>query len=153
FSVQRGASSITSVTPTIAGQNQTLKFTLTGQGTHWLQGGTTADFGAGIVVNQLTITDATHASGQITVLSNAPLGLRALTMATDCEYATREQGIDVQQRTPALISSSPRTARQGAVFQMQIQGRFTHFVQGVTNAGLGTGVVFQSFSVTDSVSG
>ena len=68
FHVARGPSSITAVTPDRVTQNQILNVALVGSGTHWLQGGSSADFGAGIVVNALTVTDPTLAASRSVVV-------------------------------------------------------------------------------------
>ena len=89
FSVTRGAAQILSVTPSVAQQSQVLNVALVGQGTNWLQGATTADFGSGVIVNQLTVTDFTHATAQITVLSTAAAGFHTVATFTDGEYTSR----------------------------------------------------------------
>jgi hypothetical protein len=134
-------------------QNQVVNVEIVGQGTHWLQGGTSAEFGAGIVVNQLSIADATHATAQITVLSTAGLGFHSVGMRTGGEYAFIEQALNVQQATPALLASAPTSGSQGTTFNVQVLGRFTHWEPGVTTASYGDGVTVNSFQVIDSVSG
>jgi MBG domain (YGX type)/Cep192 domain 4 len=153
FSVVRGPSQILSATPSIAAQNQVLNITLVGQGTHWLQGGTTADFGPGVVVGQLTIANPTHASAQILVVSTAVLGFHTVAMLTDGEYVELTQGLDVQQGTPMLVSSSPNTGAQATTFNVQVLGQLTHWQQGQTTASYGAGVTVNSFTIVDSVSG
>jgi Quinohemoprotein amine dehydrogenase, alpha subunit domain III len=153
FTVVRGPSQILSVTPNVAAQSQVLNVSIVGQGTHWLQGGTIADFGSGITVAQLTIVDPTHATAQIVVGSGAPLGFHAVTLITDGEYASIAQGLDVQQGTPALLSSTPNAGSQGTTFTIQVLGSLTHWVQGQTTASYGAGVTVNSFTVIDSVSG
>jgi hypothetical protein len=74
FNVGRGPSNLLSVTPNVVAQNQIVNVSLVGQGTHWLHGGTTADFGPGITVAQLAIQDPTHATAQLVLLAAAALG-------------------------------------------------------------------------------
>ena len=153
FTVTRGPSQILSVTPGVAAQSQVLNVSIVGQATHWLQGATTADFGAGITVAQLAILDATHADVRIVVQSGAALGFHAVTFVTDGEYASIAQGLDIQQGTPTLVSSTPNAGAQGTTFTVQVLGSLTHWVQDVTTASYGAGVTVNSFTVVDSTSG
>lgn len=153
FSVTRGPSQILSVTPNVATQSQILNVALVGQGTHWLQGGSVADFGPGVVVNSLAVADATHATAQITILSTAALGFRTVAMQTDGEYVALVQGLNIQDASPALLSSAPNAGQQGTTFNVQVLARHTHWQQGVTTASYGAGITVNSFTVVDSVSG
>ncbi len=152
FSVTAGIGQVLSVAPTAATQGQVLNVTLVGQSTHWLQGGSTADFGSGIVVTQFTVVDATHAVAQVAVLSGAPLGFRTVTVVTDGEISSLVQAFSVQQGTPTLLSSAPNAGVQGTTFDVQVLGQFTHWQQGTTTASYGAGVRVNSATVVDSVS-
>jgi hypothetical protein len=136
-----------------AAQTQTLNVCLVGQGSHWQQGITTANFGVGIVVDNLTIADSTDATAQITILSTAPVGFEPVTLLTNGEYATIAQGIDVVQGVPALLSSSPGLGQQGTVMSVQVLGTLTHWQTGVTTASFGPGVLVNSFTASDSATG
>jgi Bacterial Ig-like domain len=153
FSVTRGISQITSVTPSQGAQNQTLLVDLVGNGTHWLQGETVFDFGAGIHVNSSAVLDAAHAHLQITSLSQATVGFHTVSTSTDGEYAELTQGFNVVQATPTLISSSPNFGLQGTTFDVQVLGRFTHWQTGVTTGSYGDGVTINSFQAVDSATG
>ena len=151
LTVTKGAYQILSVTPNQATQNQTLNVVLVGQATHWLQGGTTADFGADISVDSLSITDATHATAKITILSQAALGLRTVTLTTSGEVADIVQGLNLVQGTPTLLSSTPNSGLQGESKIVQVLGRFTNWINGVTQASYSGGVTVNSVAVIDSV--
>ena len=62
-------SRLTQVGPNIgrAGRARAGPSALTGQSTHFVQGLTAANFGAGITVNGITVTDATHATANISI--------------------------------------------------------------------------------------
>ena len=153
FTVTRGPAQILSVIPGVAAQGQVLNVALVGLATHWLQGATIADFGPGVTVAQLTVLDATHITARIVVQSGAAPGFHAVTLVTDGEYASIAQGLDIQQGSPTLISSSPNLGAQGTTFTVQVLGGLTHWVQDVTTASYGAGVTVNSFTVVDSVSG
>jgi hypothetical protein len=125
---------------------------LTGQATHWLQGASSADFGSGVHVDQLTVQSPTQATAVITVLSTATLGFHAVGMLTDGEFASMAQGLNVVQGTPVLLSSSPNAGQQATTFE-QVLGQFTHWQQGLTTASYGNGVIVNAFTVIDAQSG
>jgi Concanavalin A-like lectin/glucanases superfamily len=157
FTVLKGASQILSVTPNLVTQNQTVIVTIVGQGSHWLQGGTTADFGPNINVDVLTIQptppgpNMQTATAQITVLSQAAVGLRPVTLTTDGEVTSINQGLDVEQGTPTLLSSIPNSGLQGETKNIQVLGRFTHWQPGVTTASYTSGIFVNSVTVQDSI--
>ena len=100
-------------TPYVVTQLQTATLNIVGVGTHWLQGETTASFGAGVATDSLTITSPTTATAQITVLSTSPVGFAALTMTTDGEVTTLQQAIDIEEGFPVLLATSPGGGEQG----------------------------------------
>jgi hypothetical protein len=67
-----------------AGQQgqQSLNVAVTGQSTNFIQGQTTADFGAGISVNSVTVIDPQHATINISIAPSASAGLRNITLNT-----------------------------------------------------------------------
>src|SRR5206468_3172295 len=102
---------------------------------------------SGVITDALTVSDATHAVAQITVLSTAALGFQTVSVQTDGEYSTLVQGLDIQDGTPALLSTDPHGGQQGTTFNVQLLGRHTHWLQGVTTASYGAGVTVNSFTV------
>ena len=72
----RGNGQILSVTPNIATQNQTLYVDVVGQGTHWLQGATTADFGDPLTSTSysLCVYDESAGVPTLVVAALAPAG-------------------------------------------------------------------------------
>jgi hypothetical protein len=143
-----------STTPWVVAQLQTTTLSVVGVGTHWLQGESVFDFGAGVVTDTLTVNSPTTAIVQITVLSSAPVGYHALTTTTGGEVVTLQQAIDVEEGVPALLAISPTAAEQGATFNLQLLGRFTHWQQGVTSAAFNldfpADIVVNSINVIDS---
>jgi hypothetical protein len=134
----------------VVSQLQTVNLSITGVGTHWLEGETTASFGPGVVTDSLVVTSPTTANVQITVLSSAPVGFAPLTMQTDGEVVTLQQAIDIEEGFPTLLSTSPGGAEQGVTLNLQVLGRFTHWQQGVTSAAFNQDIAVNSFTVIDS---
>jgi hypothetical protein len=96
--------------PTSGVQGQTLSVTLTGTGTNWIAGQTTASFGGDITVNSLTVSGPTSASAQITISSTAALGPRTVTTTTGSEVISGIDAFTVNASpAPGAASSSVTT--------------------------------------------
>ncbi len=128
-----------------------LNVALTGQTTHFVQGQSTASFGNGITVNGTTVTDATHATANITIAANAQLGARDVAVTTGGEVAGVVNGFTVTPAppTPLLTLVVPNKGQPGANLRVTVKGQFTHFVPGVTTASFGAGITVNSTTVTD----
>jgi hypothetical protein len=78
--------------PNFGAQGQTLNVNLTATGTNFVDGVTYANFGDGITVNSLTITDPAdpnpnQAQANITISNTTPVGYRTITLVTGGEFA------------------------------------------------------------------
>jgi pimeloyl-ACP methyl ester carboxylesterase len=123
--VNPGATLI-SVTPTSAIPGQTLPVAIVGSFTHFVQGSTVANFGAGITVSNVSVIDPTHANVNITVSTTATGGPRRVTMTTGTEVAAFANVFTVQ--APGITSVTPNSGQQGtANVPVTIAGNFTHF--------------------------
>src|SRR5439155_1909937 len=78
---------------------QNLSVNLTGQFTHFVQGTTTASFGAGISVATLTVNAATTATGVLNIDPAAATGSRKVAMTTGGEAVTVGNGFTVTAGT------------------------------------------------------
>jgi hypothetical protein len=136
-------------TPYVITQLQTATLNVVGVGTHWLQGETTFSFGTGVITDALTVTDATHAQVQITVLSTSPVGFAPLTTTTDGEVVTLQQAIDIEEGFPALLATTPNAGEQGNTFDMQVLGRFTNWGP-TTVAQFNKDITINSINVIDN---
>jgi hypothetical protein len=84
------------VTPSSGQQGQqNLSVTVTGQNTHFSQGTTTANFGAGVTVTSLTVNSATSATVALNVTPDTPLGAATVTMTSGLEVVTLANGFTV----------------------------------------------------------
>src|SRR5256886_12654286 len=81
---------------------QNLPVSLTGQFTHFVQGTTTASFGAGITVATLTVNSATAATAVVNIDPAAATGRRDVTMTTAGEVGTTPvgKGLDLESARP-----------------------------------------------------
>jgi hypothetical protein len=84
------------VTPNSGQQGQqNLTVTITGQNTHFSQGTTTANFGAGITVTSLTVNSATSATAVLNVTAAAAVGAANVTMTSGLEAPVLTGGFTV----------------------------------------------------------
>jgi RHS repeat-associated protein len=148
--VVQGIPVITQISPGQAQQGQqNLTVAITGQYTHWNQGTTTANFGAGMTVVSLTINSPTSASAVLNVDQAAGTGQRNVTFTTGNEVATLNGGFTVTPGTPALLTALPNEGQQGQqTLSVVLTGQYTHFVQGTTTASFGTGVTVAALTVS-----
>ncbi len=142
-SIVPGTAQVGGTQPTVA---------ITGLDTHFVQGTTVASFGAGVTVNSLTIHSGTSATASVTVLGNATLGPRNVTLTTGTEVATAINGFTVSG-TPSIKSVTPNTGQTGQTLtSVAIVGLNTNFVQGSTLANFGAGITINSLTVNSATS-
>src|SRR5207247_3205605 len=119
---------------------QNLSVNLTGQFTHFVQGTTTASFGAGITVVSLTVNSATTATTVVNIDAGTATGNRNLTLTTGLEVVTLTNGFTVAAGTPVLQTVNPGSGLQGQQnFSVNLTGQFRHYVQATTTTSFGTG--------------
>jgi hypothetical protein len=150
--VTAGTPLLQSVTPNSGQQGQTLaNVAVVGQSTNFVNGSTVANFGAGIVVNATTVSDASHATVSITIAANTAPGARTVTMITGSEIATLANGFTVASATPVIQSVTPNIGQQGqSLASVAIVGQSTNFVNGTTTASFGSGITVNATTVTDA---
>ena len=91
---------ISGMSPASGEQGLTLDVLLTGQSqgdfaTHFEDGISRVDFGAGITVNSLVVASATEATANVSIAPDAEFGPRVVTLATDNEVAVATLGFNV----------------------------------------------------------
>jgi hypothetical protein len=139
---------------------QNLSVSITGQNTHFVQGTTTASFGAGVMVGALTVNSSTSATAVLNIDAAAAGGNRNVTLTTGSEAPTLANGFAVtvptppQPPQPRLIQAVPNTGQQGQQnLSVVITGENTHFVQGITTAEFsGVGIIVVSVTVNSPTS-
>jgi hypothetical protein len=142
------------VNPNTGQQGQSsLSVNLTGQFTHWVQGTTTASFGAGITVATLTINSGASATAVLNIDPAAAAGARNVTVTTGAEIVTLNNGFTVTNGSPVLMTVNPDTGQQGLTsLSVNLTGQFTHWLQGTTTASFGAGITVTSVTVNSSAS-
>jgi hypothetical protein len=107
--------------------------TITGQLTHFVQGTTSASFGAGINVTSLTVNSSTGATATLSIDPAAAQGPRTVTLTTGSEVSSLVNGFAVLPLTSPSITTSPTSGVQGQQnLSVAITGQNTHFAQGTT---------------------
>ncbi|MGH9350497.1 MAG: carboxypeptidase regulatory-like domain-containing protein, partial [Vicinamibacterales bacterium] len=151
-SVEDAPPAIAGVEPAGGQQGQTLDVAITGVNTHFVQGATTVDFGLDIAVNSVTVAGATSLTANITIGAAAALGPRTVTATTDAESAQGVNAFTVIAGSAVLTALDPDAGRQTESLAVAITGQNTHFVQGVTTASFGGGIVVTSLAIVSPTS-
>ena len=114
FAVTNGTPLLTTVNPNTGLQGQqSVSVAINGQFTHWVQGTTTASFGAGITVASLTVSSATTATAALNIDPAAATGGRNVAFTTGTELVTLNNGFTVNAAGPLLTTVNPNTGEQG----------------------------------------
>ena len=111
--VSPGAAAIATVSPNAGPQGSTLTVQVTGSNTHFVQGITTASFGAGIATSNVVVTGPTTASVDLAVSTQAASGFRTATFTTLGEVASLDLAFNVGPNTPTLNAAAPFTGQRG----------------------------------------
>lgn len=148
FTISAAASpTLLSISPNSGLNGQSLQVTITGQGTHFQQGVTTANFGPGVGVGggiaggngPVTVTSPTTATALLAITGNAPTGSRIVSVSTGTEQESLFNGFTVSGPA-SILFVSPNFGSPGQTLTVTIQGSFTHFLQGVSMARFGAGI-------------
>jgi RHS repeat-associated protein len=133
-------SSPLSISPNSGLPGQTEPVTITGQGTNFAPGTSQVTFGAGITVNNVTVTGSTALTANISIAAGATLGTRTVTVTTGAEVDTLANGFTVGPPSATITSTFPVFGEQGAIISVILSGNGTHFNQGTTVVDFGTGI-------------
>jgi len=152
FTVTAGTPVITSVSPNSLAQGAMGNITVTGQSTSF-SGLSTANFGAGVVISQVTFNSATSLTVNVTVGRTATTGTHNVTITTGSQIVTLNGGFTITTGPAAISSISPTNAAQGTSgVSISIVGSGTHFSQSNSVASFGAGVTVQSLTVNSATS-
>jgi RHS repeat-associated protein len=107
--------SLSSVNPASGQQGQTLNVTVTGSFSNFYQGISTANFGAGVTVNSVTVTSPTSLTANITIASTATLGVTNVVITTGSEIDTLTKGFTIVASPPTVSSFTPQSGTIGTI--------------------------------------
>ena len=149
FTVNNPTPTLTSVTPNLAGREQTLDLVLAGTG--FLGGVTTASFGANITVNSTTVNSATQITANVTIAANAALGPRDVSVTNPAPgggTATLVNSLTINNPTPTLTSVNPASVSQGQTLNVVFTG--TGFLNGATTVDFGANVTINTTTINSA---
>jgi len=128
-----------------------LAVAVTAQFTNWVQGTTTASFGAGVTINSLTITSPITATAIVSLSSSATTGPRDVTFTTGTEIETATGGFSVIAGVASLSRVTPSGGQEGqGSLAILLTAIFTHWQQGITQVFFGTNVAVTSVTVNSA---
>ena len=151
FTIQAATPVLLTVTPNTITQGQTKDIAVLGSFTNFAAGTTTANFGTGITINSVTVTDSSHATVNITGTGTATLGPRDVTLSTGAETATKTASFTVQAGSAVISSLNPTSGRRAQTLSVTVTGTATNFAQGITTAAFGAGITVQSLTVNSLI--
>ncbi|MGB7984257.1 MAG: Ig-like domain-containing protein [Terracidiphilus sp.] len=140
FTVTSGAPSLIAINPPFGhlGDGDAPYFVeITGRYTHFVQGTSVVNFGAGIVVNSIVVNSATDIQANITINPSGTTGSRTITVTTGTEVASMTGGFTILPGVPALTTATPSSGQAGQTVTVTVNGQFTNFQQGFTSVSIG----------------
>src|SRR5215469_10851305 len=110
------AASLTPLSPNSGFQGATNEMiTISGNFTNFLQGTTQANFGAGITVNNVTVSSPTSATADITIASSAATGTRSITLSTGSQSETQSFTVNAVSSTTFTVSGQVKLVNGSAL--------------------------------------
>lgn len=140
------APTLTSVSPTAAVPGKTANVTV--KGSNFVPG-TTFDFGAGITVNSVVVSNDNQATVNLTVDSSAVPGTRDVKVTNQPPgggIATLAGAFTVGALAPTLTALSPNSGDRGATVLVTLTG--SNFAGGVTTVSATGGITVGAVTVT-----
>lgn len=140
---------LSNIQPNSGEVDKTLDVTVTGLHTVFSANQTTADFGAGINVNKVTVKSKTELAVTLAVAADAAPGPRTVTITTGNEVVTKTAGFTVYTAgpTPELTEITPNNGQPGTTATVTVKGKNSNFVVGRTDADFGDGITIKSVAV------
>ncbi len=130
--------------PPVVGVGTTLNITLSAAASDFEFGETNIDFGEGLVVDSVTVSDGYNAVAHVTVDPAAELGNRDVTLNISGEEIPLEEPLQVIAESFRI---EPASAKMGETVQVAIVGQSTHWTEGYTWPVFGEDVEILDFDV------
>ena len=100
-------------------------------------------------MSSLTVHSGTSATASLDIDAAAATGPRNIALTTNAEVVTLNNGFTVTAGAPALLTVNPNSGQQGQQnLTVAITGKFTHFVQGISQVTFGAGITAGAVIVT-----
>ncbi|MBN2025645.1 MAG: IPT/TIG domain-containing protein, partial [Actinobacteria bacterium] len=124
------------VSPSSFARGHSVDVDITGYETQFADGQSTAVFepSDGITVNGTTVTDATHATANITIAAGAPATERSVNVTTTTVPDPHPLKRGFKVRNPVIDAANPSKGVQGRSLTIEVAGLETAFVDGQSYA-------------------
>ncbi len=140
FTIKQKLPEIISLNFDSGNRGATLNIIITGNN---LTGASAVHFGEDISVNSFTVLNANQIATSITIMSNAALGTRDVSVTTPGGSFTLTGGFTVKQALPVITSISPNSGNPGTTLAVIINGSN---LDGATSVSFGDGIEVTGFS-------
>ncbi len=133
------------LSPTLAGQGQSLVVALRSDQSRFVFGETSLDLGQGITITQVTVEDGYTAFADIVVDPDADLGPRDATILVQDREIPLPGAFQVRAESIRVVE--PDNGKMGEVLDVAIQGNGTAWERNVSWGGFGKGIDVLEFEV------
>ncbi|TVQ91654.1 MAG: hypothetical protein EA397_08570 [Deltaproteobacteria bacterium] len=140
-----GVTASLSLTPSVAGQGQTLNVRMSSVNSRFAFGDTELDLGAGINVQSVTVEDGFSAVALVSVDPDAELGLRDAVIEIEGVRNNLTDAFEV--RADSILNIEPNNGKMGEVLDVAIVGSGTDWEDGYSWLDLGRGIRVRDFQV------
>ena len=148
FTVENPAPILTQLNPAAA--NRLQKINVGFKGGNFFSGATTANVGAGIVVNNLSVQRVDSLTVTMTITPEATLGPRAVSLSNNAPGGgnSTAQMFTINNPAPALTSITPAKGGRGQSLKVTFKG--ANFIADVTKINAGEGIAVDSITVVSA---
>jgi hypothetical protein len=146
FTVSNPVPTLASISPAVGSRSQTMSVTVNGSG--YISGVTSVNFGANIFVNSVTVNSSSQLVAMITIDALASLGARDASVTNSSPgggTTSLTNGFTVANPAPTLASISPNKAGKGSLLNVTLNG--SNFISG-DSVSFGSGMSTNSVTVT-----
>jgi len=150
FTVENPAPILTQLNPAAA--NRLQKLSVGFKGASFFSGATTANAGAGILVNNLSVQRVDSLTVTMTITAEAAPGARAIILSNSAPGGgnSTAQSFTINNPAPALTSITPAKGGRGQSLKVTFKG--ANFLTGVTKVNVGEGIQVDSITVVSATS-
>jgi len=148
FTVENPAPILTQLNPAAA--NRLQKISVGFKGANFFNGATTANVGAGILVNNLSVQRVDSLTVMMTITAEATLGARAISLNNNAPGGgnSTTQSFTINNPAPALTSITPAKGGRGQSLKLTFKG--ANFLAGVSKVNVGEGIQVDSITVVSA---
>ena len=150
FTIENPAPILAVLNPAAA--NRLQKISIGFKGANFFNGVTTANVGAGILVNNLNVQRSDSLTVTMTITPEAALGVRSISLnnAAPGGGNSTAQSFTINNPAPTLTDITPAKGGRGQSLKVMFKGE--NFLAGVTKVNVGQGIQVDSITVVSATS-